>query len=76
MTTEDERVDFEESEIVICTLGVAFRTEEKCHVDRVSRLPPSDLAVRRNLRTAAGGPAPRNHEASPVSPKPFVSVCM
>jgi len=72
---EDEMVDPEEREIGIWTLRVAFRRAGKCHVDTVSRSSLSDLAMRRSLRTAAGGPAPRKHVANPASPRPFVSVC-
>jgi len=56
-------------------MGVAFRTVRNRHVDRPSRSSLSNLAMRRNLHTAAGGLAPRNHGASPASLKPFVSVC-
>jgi len=73
--TEDEAIYPEERGIVIRTLRVAFRTAGNRHVDRPSRSSPSNLAMRRNLHTAAGGPAPRNHGASPASLKLFVSVC-
>ena len=66
MMAEEKGEDSEERELVISTLGVAFRKEGDCHVDRVPRSPPSNLAMRRSLRTAAGGPAPRNHGASPA----------